>query len=130
MMQKHYDLPEETVKKIKEVQMQAGFKYEVDAVIHIISDYTERDKIYRSIDNLTSELNRLRFGVATAETNSSELKDVVNSLLYHIYQSGEAIFIPATGKMRHQLVREAEDRLKEIISNSKQKKDGKAVKGE
>lgn len=131
MTRKQYILPEETIKIIKDVQQQAGFKCEVDAVIHIINDYTKRDKIYKSIDDLTKTISRLQFGITTAETNSSELKDVVNSLLYHIYQSGEAIFIPAVGKMRHQLVCEAEDRLKEVISNSKQKKDnGKAGRGE
>lgn len=129
MAKKLYQLPEEVIEIIHEVMEERHLKFEVDAVIYMITEYKKKDDLPQQIVNAFNEINkpwmeRLRWATQTAEQNSQITLDVLNTQLYES-QIERCIGVD---KVKHPVISESEESLKNRIAHFKQKKDDRKNK--
>lgn len=134
-MKKLYDLPQEIIDVLKEVMEKESIKYEKDALIYIVNEYSKRDYLVKSISDeivkaLKNDFTRLRLGVRTAEHNSTILMDLANSYLMNHPDAIKYVMFNE-GAMKSPEVKECDEHLAKKIARAKQIKDnGKIQRGE
>lgn len=121
-VQKHIRLPEKVDSIIKRVKVEYDFRSEAEAISFMILLYDKEELISNSVvekikAEFTNEAIRFRLGLRTAEQNSIKILDVLNTMLFTMYDE-EPVFIPADNVTSHDIILASENRIKKIISKN------------
>lgn len=121
-VQKHIRLPEKVDSIIKRVKVEYDFRSEAEAISFMILLYDKEEFISNSVvekikAEFTNEAVRFRLGLRTAEQNSIKILDVLNTMLFTMYDK-EPVFIPADNVTSHDIILASENRIKKIISKN------------
>lgn len=125
-VQKHIRLPEKVDSIIKKVKEEYDFRSEAEAISFMILLYDKEELISTSVvekikSEFTNEAVRFRLGLRTAERNSIKILDVLNTMLFTMYEE-EPVFIPADNITSHDIILASENRITKIISKNTVKK--------
>lgn len=128
MRRKTYNISEKTLEIINAVKDEKGLTSETAVIVFLADNYKRNQKLAKEITKevttaFKNDIIRLRLGVRTAERNSIVTKDLINSLLW---DSESLIYMPCDGNTEHQITKEAEKRLSDMLGNLKQKRDNRA----
>ena len=121
-VQKHIRLPKKVDSIIKRVKVEYDFRSEAEAISFMILLYDKEELISNSVvekikAEFTNEAVRFRLGLRTAEQNSIKILDVLNTMLFTMYDE-EPVFIPADNVTSHDIILASENRIKKIISKN------------
>ncbi|MGF6376724.1 hypothetical protein M2140_001802 [Clostridiales Family XIII bacterium PM5-7] len=126
---KHYALPEQIIEIINEVKEERGLKSEVAALTFIVAEYASRQSLSDEIVSTFNKTNkawmeRLRWGVQTAEQNSQVLMDAVNTIL----NQNDYEYCAHIEVLKNPVISQSEDKIKDRIAHFKQEKDNRSRK--
>lgn len=132
-MRKEFLLDPEEVDFVKAIKKKEGLRSESEALRWILEEYQKQEETEMMIDSVVRKafqeekegerilLERIRWAAQTAEQNSIQMIDAMNTILTTGKLKGDACIF--TEVHEHPVLRDSRERIKQRIAHFKQAKD-------